>query len=134
MKMPNLPQQNKKREGNFGVYLKNWMEKNPFPYTVALELKQTTDNSIPFSCIEPQQIAYALKTKSDKGAWVRVVGLDGQPDYIWLINSPAYIVIKYPHGFCFIDIETFILERDRSKRKSLTWDRAQAISVKTVII
>ncbi len=131
--MPDLPKQNKTKEADFGVYLKNWVEKNPLSFSCSLELKQVTEtDSIPFSCVEPKQIAYAQKISSNKGCWIRVVGLDGQPDYVWLINSPAYIVIKYPKQFSFITIGTFLMEKERSKRKSLTSTRAEEISVKTV--
>jgi hypothetical protein len=131
--MPPLTKQNKKKEADFGVYLKNWVEKNPLSIPCSLELKQeTSKESIPFSCLSDKQIAYANKISSNKGCWVRVVGLDGQPDYIWMINSPAYIVIKYPKVFVFITIGTFLMEKERSKRKSLTVDRALEISVKSV--
>jgi len=131
--MPPLTKQNKAKEASFGIYLKNWVENNPLPFPCSLELKQETNkDSIPFSCVSDKQIAYANKISGNKGCWIRVVGLDGQPDYVWMINSPAYIVIKYPKCFVFITIGTFLLEKERSKRKSLTEARARDISVKTV--
>lgn len=130
--LPDLPRVIKKREASFGLDFRKWIEKNPM-YSSAFELKQTTTDSIPFSCVEENQINYGMATKSDKGVLIRVQGLNGEADYLWCRNMPSYIVIKYAgKGFVFIDIETFVLERDRSKRKSLTWDRAKEISVKTV--
>lgn len=128
MKLPNLPKQNKSKEADFGVYLKNWVEENPFNYSCSMELKQTESNSISFSCLDAKQIAYALKVKSNKGCWIRVIGLDGQPDYVWMFKEIAYVVIRYPTMFCFIDISVFIQERDTSKRKSLTSTRAKEIA------
>ena len=70
----------------------------------AWELKQTQTKSLPFSVVVPHQIS-ALQT---------------------VINGN--IVIKYPESFEIIPIENFIFERDRSKRKSLIYERAKAIS------
>jgi hypothetical protein len=130
--MPPLPKQNKKLEGDFGVWLKNYTEKHPHLVTTGLECKQTTTDSIPFSVVTPQQVAFGMGAKSSKGVWIRVQGLNGEMDYIFMVNSPSYIVIRYPSIVCWIDIETLILERDRSKRKSLTSQRASEISIRTI--
>lgn len=130
--MPPLPKQNKKLEADFGIKLKAYIEKNPFKISTGIELKQTETDSIPFSAVEPQQVAHGLRTKSDKGVWIRVQGTNGEQDYIWLVNTPSYVAIKFKSGTCFIDIETFVLERDRSKRKSLTWERAKEIALREV--
>ena len=130
MKMPPLPKQNKQKEASFGVYLKDFVERNPFKITTFIETKQTETDTIPFSCLETKQIAFGMLTKSNKGVWIRVQGLNGEQDYIWAVNSPSYIAIKFKSGFCFLDIETFIMERDRSKRKSLTWGRACELAIR----
>ena len=131
--MPDLPKQNKHKEMDFGVWLKNYTMKNPHSVTTGLECKQTTDkDSISFSVVTPQQVAFGMGAKSSKGVWIRVQGLNGEQDYIFMVNSPSYVVIRYPKIVCWIDIETFILERDRSKRKSLTSSRATEISIRTV--
>lgn len=132
MKMPDLPKQNKQKEASFGVYLKHFVEKHPFRITTFIETKQTETDTIPFSCLETKQVAFGMLTKSNKGVWIRVQGVNGEQDYIWATNSPSYVAIKFKSGFTFIDIETFVLERDSSKRKSLTWERAQEISIRTV--
>jgi len=89
-------------------------------------------DSISFSEIAEEQINFALRCK--KGVLVRVVvgKPDGSPDFILVKNDPAYFVIKYPHSFSIISIGTFLLEKERSKRKSLTEQRASEISIKTV--
>lgn len=73
-----------------------------------------------------------MAIKSKVGVMLRVVAVaEGMPDYIWLREEPAYVVIKFPDIMCIIDIEVFVNERDTSKRKSLTSERAEAISVTT---
>lgn len=126
--LPPLPQQNKKKEATFGVWLKGYTEKYPPKVTTGLELKQTNKNSIPFSVVKPKQIANAIKAKSKKGVWIRVQGGKGEQDYIYVVNAESYVVIKFPNVKCWIDIEAFIKERDASKRKSLTVDRAIKIA------
>ena len=132
MKLPELPKQNKKLEAEFSIELKHWIEKHPI-LTSSLEVKHTHGkNSLPFREVKPEQLAYASRVNSDKGAWIRTLGLNGEPDYVFLRNAPAYIVIKYPKFFCFITIGNFLFEKEKNKRKSLTEDRAQAIAWKTI--
>lgn len=69
----------------------------------AWELKQTKTDSLPFSAVVPHQIT-ALEIVS------------------------GYVVIKYPLGVAIILIDSFVKEKNRSKRKSLTWDRAKKLS------
>jgi len=132
MKMPDLPKQHKAREMDFGGWLKNYTEKHPHLLATGLETKQTTTDSIPFSVVTPQQVAFGMGAKSSKGVWIRVQGLNGEQDYIFLVNSPSMIVIRFPKIVCWIDIENFIIERDPPKRKSLTSERAAEISIRTV--
>lgn len=121
----------KKREADFGTLFRHWLKANP-RFTSAYELKQTSQGSIPFTCIEEHQIEYLQAIKSDKGVLIRVQGTNGEPDYIYMRNSPANIVIKFPKAFHLIDIDTFLLEKKRSKRRSLTSSRAEDISVVSV--
>lgn len=130
--MPPLTKLNKDEEAKFGIDLRKSLSKHSLPVTTFIELKQTETTSIPFNCITAQQIAYAKKISGDEGVLIRIIGSDGQPDYVWARNSPAYLGIKYPKGSVYISVETFVLERDSSKRKSLTWERAQDISIRTV--
>lgn len=123
-----------KQEADFSIRLRHYLKAHPLPVSCPLEVKDTRGkDSFPYAELKEEQCNNALASKSDKGNLIRVsVGTIGAPDYCFYRNSPAYIVIKYPLGFVFIDIETLILERDRSKRKSLTWERAQEISIRTV--
>lgn len=124
----------KSREADFGVLFRHWLRANPkfCRLPVAFELKQTASSSISFSCVAQAQIDYALSIKSRKGTLIRVQGTNGEPDYIWCHDMPAYFVIKYPNAFYIIDVETWELEKKRSKRKSLTEVRANEIAIKSV--
>jgi penicillin-binding protein-related factor A (putative recombinase) len=123
----------RKREADFSVTVRHWLKANPFKFTCAFEMKQTTTNSIPFDCVEQHQIEYGEAIKnSPKGVLMRVQGSNGEPDYLYLYRDPVYIVIKYPSVFCFISLDAFLAEKTSSKRKSLTADRARDIAIETV--
>lgn len=102
----------------------------------AFELKQTLTNSIPFSAVQEHQIDALLASKSHTGFLYKIAddSRGTKPfDMVYFRNSNAYIVIKFPDCFTIIDVGDFLKERDYlSKRKSLTSDRAKAISFKTV--
>lgn len=123
-----------KQEADFSVRLRHYMKAHPLPVSCPLEVKDTRGkDSFSYAELKEEQINNALASKSDRGNLIRIsVGTVGAPDYCYYRSSPAYVVIKYPKGFVFIDIETFILEKETSKRKSLTWERAQDISIRTV--
>lgn len=123
-----------KQEADFSILLRHYLKAHPLPISCPLEIKDTRGKpSFNYAELKEEQINNALASKSGKGNLIRIsVGTVGAPDYSYFRNSPAYVVIKFPAGFVFIDVETFILERDSSKRKSLTWDRAQEISIRTI--
>lgn len=121
----------KTREADFGIIFRHWLRANPRSSAV-FEIKQTETGSIPFSCLQENQIDYLSAIRSDKGTLIRVQGVNGEPDYAYYRNAPAYVVIKYPSSFHLISIDTFLLEKARSKRKSLTEARAADISVVSV--
>lgn len=132
MTLPPLPKQNKHKEADFGLTFREWIEKER-PISSSLELKDTRGKDfLNFNELGDNQIIYAKLISGPKGALIRVQGTDGQPDYIWLRNTPSYVVIKYPKSFSMISVSTFLMEKERSKRKSLTEQRASEISVKTV--
>lgn len=133
MQLPNLPKQNKKKEADFGATLHKFYQENP-TYTCAIEVKQTDKDYIPFSAVTEAQLQWALLIRSDKGVLIRIHPfIEGMPDYIYMRNEPSWICIKYAkRGFVFISPDRFILERDTSKRKSLTFKRACEISSKII--
>ena len=120
-----------KHEAGFGLRFRHWLRANP-TFSTAFELKQTTGPSIAFSALEEHQATYLQAIKSDKGVLIRVQGTVGEPDYIYLRNTPASVVIKFPREFSVIDIDTFLMEKKRCGRKSLTMLRARDISIVTV--
>lgn len=130
--LPNLPRILNRSEASFGLTFRKWWTENPLPGTFELKHSRGKD-SIPFAAIEPDQIAFANAAYSKKGTLARVtVGSPGCADYIGLVNSPAWIVIKYPRAFHIISINAFLLESSRSKRRSLTNTRAGEISTISV--
>jgi len=134
--LPKLPKKIKTIETSFGTKIfKPWVEKNAHLfYSCTFETKQTETDSIAFSEVKDLQIDASMSVKwSDKGYMIRnTMAAEGTPDYSFYRNSPAYIVIKYPKFWVIIDIETFTEEKKRSKRKSLTSDRAKEIAWKVI--
>lgn len=125
-----------KREANFTLRFRAWLKANPMPSS-AFELKQSVTNSLPFGAVQEHQRDALLACKT-KGGLLYKAPDDSRGikpfDLFLLSNSYAWVVIRYPHSFHLIDIDTFLLEEKRSTRKSLTEDRAQAISTVSVKI
>ncbi len=124
-----------KQEANASIVFRHWvMSAFAELETSSFEIKQTGTNALPFNALEEHQENFSEAIRySPKGVLIRVEsGTIGAPDYIYLKNEPAFIVVKFPKQFSIIDIDTWKLEKGRSKRKSLTADRAEAISWKTV--
>jgi len=122
--LPTLPKQKKQKEAKASITFRQWVEQNKIN-TASIEMKQTDGkDSLLFSEVSDQQITYALLINSDKGALIRVQGLNGEPDYVFMRNEPAYICIKYPKGFVMVHIKEWVKEKTLSERKSLTFERA----------
>lgn len=122
-----------KQESKFSILFRHWIKSNP-QISGSYEMKDSKGKDyINFSEITEDQINYALSINSNKGTLIRVQAINGgEPDYVYFRNAPAYIVINYIKTFSIISIGTFLLEKQRSKRKSLTEQRASEISIKTV--
>lgn len=120
-----------KKEADFGMVFRQWLRAHP-QHSCAYELKQTTSTYISFNALEQHQADYLQAIRHSKGVLVRVQGTNGEPDYIWLNEFPASVVIRFPGEFHIISIDTFLLEKKRSVRKSLTSLRAAEISTVTV--
>jgi len=100
----------------------------------AFELKQCS-GSLPFSAVAEHQVDALLAVKSDSGLLYKAPddSRSVKPfDLFYMRGAYAYVVIKYPRSFQIISIDTFLLEKGRSKRKSLTEARAKEISVISV--
>lgn len=128
MTLPSLPKQNKSKEADFGIAFRKWWKLHPM--RGEFEIKDTRGRpSFAFSELSDDQIAVGLSAVKKTGILVRrTSGTVGGADYSGLVESPYWIVIKFPKFFAVIDIETFALEHKRSKRKSLTSERAEMIA------
>ncbi len=120
-------------EAKSSILFRHWLKAHPF-MTCTFEMKDTHGkDSLPFSEVKQEQLDYGMAIKSKKGVLLRMQAVaEGMPDYAYFRNAPAFVVIKYPKSFEIIDVETFALERDRSKKKSLTKERAEAISTLSI--
>jgi penicillin-binding protein-related factor A (putative recombinase) len=130
--LPPLPKQNEKKEADFGLVFRHWIEENKMD-TCAFELKHTRgEDSLPFREVKAEQIAYATEIESDEGCLIRVIGHNGEPDYIYMRKEPAYFLIRYQEFYCIVRRSSFLEERNTSTRKSLTSDRAREIAIKVI--
>lgn len=125
-----------KREANFTLLFRHWIKKHP-QMSGAYELKQSQTESIPFSVLKEHQEDALLAAKSNSGLLYKAPD-DSRGikpfDLFYLRNCRACVVIKYPKTFEIIDIETWVLEKSKSTRKSLTSARAREISTITVVL
>ena len=128
--LPELPKQHKKREADSSIKFRHWLDSNP-RITSSFEMKNTRGkNYLNYSEIKPEQIAYAQAIQdSKKGVLIRVQGMAGEPDYVYLRNEPALFVIKYPKAFCIINVNNLVHEMKTFKKKSLDFSRAKDIAI-----
>ncbi len=127
--LPNLPKIHTKKEADFGLKFRTWiLKKDPKMPSGNYELKDSRGKEwIPFAEITTEQIDSAYR--SEKENLIRVVvGTPGAPDYIYQRHVPTFFVIKFPKSAEVISLGSYLLERGRSNRKSLTSERAKAIS------
>lgn len=121
-----------KKEAKSAIQFRHWLRANPFR-TCAIENKDTRGKDyLNFSEVKEAQLNYGLAISGDKGVLVRTEGVEGLPDYLYMRGEPAFIVIKYPKSLQIISVQSFIHEKEKSKRKSLTEERASAISTKSI--
>lgn len=117
-----------KREANFQTTFNHWL-KEVYRRTAAFELKQTSTNSLPFSAVVPHQRQALLQVRHSCLVYkIPDVGFQNPFDTLGMCGQPAYVAIRYPKGVAIIPIDIFLLEESRSKRKSLTWERAKELS------
>ncbi len=119
-------------EAKCQVRFNHWV-KNVFKKTAAFELKQTQTDSIPFSALAEHQEQALLAVREGVFVWkIPDAGYQNPFDSFCMTNTQAYVVVFYPQSFELIPINGWILERERSTRKSLTYERAKAISILSV--
>ena len=119
------------QESKSSIKLRHWLKANPRS-SCSIEMKDSrSKNTFNLKEITDDQINYALAIQGDKGVLVRTTGVVGLPDYIYLRQEPAYFCIKFPKGFCLINVNNIVHERNVLKKKSLDFSRAKDISVIT---
>lgn len=122
-----------KTEAKFTLYFRHYLKANPM-HSAAFELKQC-GSMLPFDAVQPHQVDALQAVKSKRGLLYKAPDNSAgyKPcDLFYLREAPAYVVVLFGTiEFSIIDIDTFVLERDRSKRKSLTMERAREISTRT---
>lgn len=117
-----------KREAKHQTRFNHWA-KEVYKKNAVFELKQTTGSSIPFDALQPHQELALLAVNDSTFVWkIPDLGYQNPFDSFCLTKLPAYVVLCFPESIELIPIQGFILERERSKRKSITYERAKAIS------
>lgn len=117
-----------KYEASFNTEFNHWL-KNVWKKTGAFELKYTKTDSLPFRSVQPHQLAALIAVRKQTFVFkIPDAGWQNPFDCFCLRKEPAYVVIKYPEFFCLIHTSIFAWEKDHSKRKSLTSERARQIA------
>ena len=99
------------------------------------ELKFTHDNSLPFKAVMDHQLAGLYVAKHGRLPYkIADVGIARKPfDGFMVSGAISMIGIMYyskgEKSFVMIDIDVFMKEKEESKRKSLTKERAKEIGV-----
>lgn len=123
-----------KHEANFQTTFNHWL-KNVYKHTGAFELKQTKTDTLPFNAVVEHQRQALLATRHSTFVYkIPDLGLQNPYDCFCMTEMPAYVVLRYPKFFCLIPIDIFLLEEQRSKRKSLVGSRAKELSTCTVAL
>jgi len=123
-----------KKEAKFTILFRHWLRKNPM-HNSAFELKHTSKDSIPFSDVQEHQINALQAVKSKVGFLYKAPddSRGAKPfDLFYMREAFAWVVIKYPKCFVIINVDHFVLESKRSKRRSLTSSRARDIAWKVI--
>lgn len=111
----------------FGRYLKARKRKIHGHF----ELKQTRTDSIPFSCVKEHQENGLYAAQRESFFWKHSDQDERQKPFDCSYVPPltTYVVIKYAlsRKFYIITYTWFLKEKEESKRKSLTEERAKKI-------
>lgn len=117
-----------KREANYTPIFEKYLRLKRL--VGAFEIKQTTSDAILFSAVEDHQIEGLLAVQQS-GFVYKLSDADSRRkpfDVVATSWMTGYVVIKYPKITCVMTVNNFVWERDHSKRKSLTLERAKEIS------
>ena len=123
-------------EADFCTEFGRWVKHAKLSSSMALEMKVSETDSIPFSALEEHQ-ADALLAAKHKQLYFKIPDTSFSPlpcDSFLLVNAPGMVVVMFrsqDHGqkeFFMIPIDAWKYEELSSERKSLTEDRAREIS------
>lgn len=120
-----------KHESKSGTRFKHWVHANAERLeTSTFENKDTRGKDyLPWKEIKPRQIDYGMAImKGKKGALIRTQGGNGEPDYIFVKNEPAFIIVKFPTCFCVIGMEEIVRVMPPDQKGSLSLEDAKQIS------
>jgi len=117
-------------EKDFQTDFNKWC-KYIYRRTAAFELKLTKAKSLPFSAVKEHQENALFRVKHN-GLIHKIpdAGFQNPFDSFMLFAENAYVVIMFEAkntDFVMIDIDTWIQEKQRAHRASLTADRAGEI-------
>jgi len=128
-----------KREANMQICFRHYLQSDKYQGpTAAFELKRTLEDSLPFSDVADHQ-EDALEASLNRSLYYKIPddSIGQKPfDCFYLTNALAYIVIGYGKqlkSFVFIPIDTWKHEKETSKRRSLTYERALQIGHEILI-
>lgn len=115
------------------LFLK-WARVN-ISHSFVFEAKICKEKSLPFVAVKEHQENALLHARNGHFSYkIPDVGFDQKPfDGFQIVNQPAYVVIFWNQSrgdrrLTIIDINTWIDEKQKSDRKSLTFERAHEIS------
>jgi len=137
-------------EKNFQSLFKVWLGQNMPKVSTVYELKLEKGNSIPFDRVYDHQIT-GLRMCKYAGLYHKIADTTmtfggkqtfNKPkpfDCFVMVGAEAYVVILFyvprqDKVVYFIDVDDWIAEKASSSRKSLTQDRARAISKRVIIL
>lgn len=113
------------------------MKEKGTPIYGNFELKQTTTDSILFSCLRDVQKKGLPKMEENGLAfkWSDADPREKPCDFLSIPPLPSYVVIKYPGVFCMIRVDDFLEEEKKDiKKKSLSVTRAKHIAERSVLL
>lgn len=120
-------------EKDFQTKFTRWLKSGSNIPTGAFELKLSKGISLPFNAVQDHQIAALKIAKHGRLAFKIPDDSRGTKpmDCFLLAGTDAWVVVMFwergQKEFFLIDVDAFVAERDSSKRKSLTSDRARGI-------
>ncbi len=138
------------KESNFQTMFSKFTRGNPPHASAVYELKLEKGTSIAFDKVKEHQIDALRKAKSE-GFYHKISDapfghsegfrfhVPRPLDCLFIAKPEAYVVVLFykprrKKEAIFIDIEAWMKEKSRSERKSLTEERAKAISSKIELI